>query len=422
LRLSGGLAAAGAVLAASAGSADAGEDGPDAGRDEKSTTLHAAALAMSDSGAKIVTTVPATETVSIFDEFQRLESKPCFYSYNEEVAYTIAHGASLMGVRSAAVLKSHGLVKAGNSLIDSLISGTTAGFVIVATIDRTARSSDSIFDLEYFLMGTRIPYRRPRSRAIYREIREAFDQSERLRLPVVVCIQSDELEDQAVMARTERYQPGKVEYERQVTQHVCCPMFAKYQFSVLEQKLANLNWNRIRKPVIPSIPGALPPRWRPLAREYTPLFEEFREFRTGRDVVFGDTSVSTLFAFEPFNCIDISTYYGGSSPLATGAMLAGRNEVWAVTGDYSFVAAGQMGLLEAAARELPLKLLILHNGKAQTTGGQPIARGVFERTLAGYAPYVRKIANPMDRAQVKSALHAARGESGLQILVAEYTG
>jgi TPP-dependent indolepyruvate ferredoxin oxidoreductase alpha subunit len=113
-------------------------------------------------------------------------------------------------------------------------------------------------------------------------------------------------------------------------------------------------------------------------------------------LVTGDTGVSSLFACEPYNCIDITTYFGGSVPLAAGAYLAGYPEAWALTGDFAFIAAGHLGLLEALQRGIPLKVIIFYNGKAETTGGQPIPQGTLETVLAGYERYVSYIRNPND--------------------------
>ncbi|HOF42150.1 MAG TPA: hypothetical protein PLD73_18935, partial [Candidatus Hydrogenedentes bacterium] len=114
-----GLTIAGMVLPLSLGQASAayGAAGPP-------SADRAAALALQDAGVKVVTHVPATGATAVFDAYCGLAGKRPAYSFNEEVAYTVAHGAALAGVRSAAVLKSHGLAKASNSVIDSLTLGT----------------------------------------------------------------------------------------------------------------------------------------------------------------------------------------------------------------------------------------------------------------------------------------------------------
>jgi thiamine pyrophosphate-dependent acetolactate synthase large subunit-like protein len=207
-------------------------------------------------------------------------------------------------------------------------------------------------------------------------------------------------------------------YQRDVTQHVLGPLLAEYQHRALAAKLSGQDWRGLEKPALPTIPNDLPEVWQPLARLYTPLFEVFQTLRG--EVVTGDTGVSTLFAFPPYNCVDICTYMGGSVPLAIGACLAGRRNVWAVTGDFSFIAAGHLGLLEAVQRNVPLKVLIFYNRKAQTTGGQPIPDGVLERILVGYELHVRHISNPQDARGIKAILGEASSAQEMRIVVADY--
>jgi len=87
------------------------------------------ARAIYDAGATVVTNVPGFGCTQVFDAFR--EISPCNHpnSFHEEVAYSIAHSASLVGRRSATLIKAHGFAKAANSVVDSLIVGTMAGTV-----------------------------------------------------------------------------------------------------------------------------------------------------------------------------------------------------------------------------------------------------------------------------------------------------
>jgi TPP-dependent indolepyruvate ferredoxin oxidoreductase alpha subunit len=137
-------------------------------------------------------------------------------------------------------------------------------------------------------------------------------------------------------------------------------------------------------------------------------------------MVTGDTGVSSLFAFEPYNCIDITTYMGGSVPLAIGAYMGGHSDVWAVTGDFSFIAAGHLGLLEARQRGIPLKVLILSNGQAASTGGQPVPENALETVLAGYNKHLLFIKNPHDGSEIRSVLQAANNSAEMRIVIADF--
>ena len=95
---------------------------------------------------------------------------------------------------------------------------------------------------------------------------------------------------------------------------------------------------------------------------------------------------------------------GGSVPLALGAHMAGVSPAWAIIGDFSFIAAGHLGLLEAVQRQIPLRILLLCNGKAETTGGQKIQEGLLDRIFLGYEEYVYFIHDPLDRGEVESTI------------------
>jgi TPP-dependent indolepyruvate ferredoxin oxidoreductase alpha subunit len=131
-----------------------------------------------------------------------------------------------------------------------------------------------------------------------------------------------------------------------------------------------------------------------------------------------NAGMSKLFALPPYNCIDITTYMGGSVPLAIGAYLAGHRPAWAVTGDFSFVAAGHLGLLEAIERNVPLKVLVLHNGRSETTGGQRIPDGTLERVIKGYDESVEYIHDPQDIDEIEQVLErAARAQDRRLVIV-----
>lgn len=379
----------------------------------------AVAFALADAAVSVATHVPATGATAIFDALNRQARTTPSYSFNEEVAYTIAHGAALAGTRSASVIKSHGLAKAANSVIDSLTLGTTAGFVILALDDPLGAHSDNIFGLEDFLRGTGIPFKKAGSNTVYDDVLECFLWSEKLKIPVVLFIDSKLIAQTTVCVRRRLYPPeGK--YRSDPLRHVLCPPLAPYQRKVLEAKLAGRNWRDIAPPKMPFIPGGLPPQWRSAALQFVPVFEVFQELRSRIPFVSGDTGLSSLFAFAPFACVDACSYYGGSLPLAIGFQAAGFGPAWAVTGDYAFLAAGQMGLMEAAARRLPLKVLIMDNGCAMATGCQPVPAGVFEQALAGFAPFISRIENPKDKPAVRTILNRAVSSDRMEIVVARF--
>ncbi len=393
------------------------------GRLRMSPAGEAVAKALGDAGVGVVTSVPATGAWEVFAHFHRLKGGAAVPSLNEEPAFTMAHGAALTGTRSATILKSHGLAKAGNSVVDSLTSGTTAGFVVVVSYDSRGRHSDSIFPVIPFLEGIRIPFKNPIPENLYRETVDAFLWSESLGLPVALVLDVESLEREVGYTPL-RVSPFGGAYARDPYRHVLCPPLTGYQNQVLSARLQGGDWRDVTRPELRAEPSPLPPAWQETARAYQPFFDVFTDIRRNRDpervFVTGDTGVSSLFAFPPYDAIDACTYYGGSVPLALGALMGGYEEAWALTGDFSFVAAGHMGLLECLNHDLPLKVVVLHNGGAMTTGGQKLPAGSLAAVLDGYRESIRVIHDPTDREEMGRHLRGAAGSGRMDIVLVDY--
>jgi TPP-dependent indolepyruvate ferredoxin oxidoreductase alpha subunit len=382
------------------------------------TVSETLAAALAGAGVKVVTYVPGFGGNEVFADFNRISPRPWPMSFHEEAAFSISHGAAMVGVRSASLLKSHGLVKAGNSVTDALYSGTTAGFLSIIFNDNNGMQSDSIIDIWSFLRGIGIPYQNADLDRIPQQTAELFALSEKRSLPYALVVESTDV-PRLVPADPCTPEPFNAPvYQRDIVQRVLCPFFLDYQHQVLRSKERFEDWRGIPRPAVPRIPDSLPEKWKPAAGLYAPLFSAFQSVRG--TLVTGDTGVSTLFACEPFNCIDITTYMGGSIPLAIGAYLGGCRDVWALTGDFSFIAAGHLGLLEAWQRQIPLKVLIFCNGKAETTGGQPLPDGALEKVLAGYSSQVLRLKNPGDPAAAREVLEQAGRSPKMQIVAADY--
>ena len=374
------------------------------------------AAALVDAGTLVATHVPATGACEVFDAFCTLTHRPKIYSYNEEVAYTIAHGAAIGGVRSVAILKSHGFAKAANSIVDSIIAGNTAGFVVLVFDDKTGRHSDTLLDTKALVKGTQILHVQPSPETAYAEIQQAFLTSEQLRTPVAVLLDSDDL-TRLVPAHHHILPPPTATYQRDVYQFLLCPPLAAYQYRTWQARIAGLPPSD-DKPPLPTIPD-LPPKYQAATTTYAPFFDAFKKIKGDDAIVSGDTGTSTFFALPPYDCVDITTYYGGSLPLGIGLSLAGYKNVWAIAGDFAFIAATHMGLPEALQRQLPLKFILFHNGIASATGGQPIQPDVFENMLSGYQPYVRTLPYDAPAADIEQVLLSVQNSTRLEILVIE---
>jgi TPP-dependent indolepyruvate ferredoxin oxidoreductase alpha subunit len=381
------------------------------------TVAEAIAHALNDLGVKVTTHVPGYGGSETFQSIKNISMKNHPISFNEEVAYSIAHGAGIVGQRSVLLTKSQGFVKAGNAVTDSLYIELTAGFVTIIFEDKIGDRSDNIMDIEPILQGFFFPYEVADESNIYNDVINAFEESEKRKIPFALIVDASKIEME-VSFEPREYLKKDFIYQRNILEHVVSPLFSEYQHKVFSAKKFYGDSKSIVQPELKSIHEMLPERMTPTVNKYIPFFDAFKDFRG--DIVTGDTSTSSVFALPPYNTIDIVTHIGGSLPLAIGAYTAGFKNVWALTGDFGFIAAGHMGLIEIIQRSIPIKVVIFYNKQAAATGGQSIPKIILMRLLAGYNNFLVHLSNPLDPFEINNALTEVSEADEFKILLIDY--
>ncbi len=369
-------------------------------------------------GAEIVTCVPGFGGTQVFQSYANLMGQSPVFSFHEEVAYASAFGAAIAGKRSAFLTKVHGLAKAANAATDSLYMSLTGAMVVFVFEDEQGSHSDNIMFAEPLLQGLRMPYFIPEKDNIAAQVYLAFEKSAARKIPVALVLNAEMVNEDGAFFECKNKLPTKP-FTRDLLSLMVVPVFADYQFKVMNTKIEGRDFENIPKPAIPEIPGGLPPDYAKYVKPYMPLMKVFKELRG--EIVFGDTGISTLFAFPPFACVDACSYMGGSVAMALGAIEAGYKNCWAVTGDFSFIAAGHLGLLEAVSKNIPVKILIFKNNKAQTTGGQIFDENLLNRILAGFGEFVIEINDSDDETTKRKLLQRAANADKIQIVIANYS-
>ncbi|MDQ7817566.1 MAG: thiamine pyrophosphate-dependent enzyme [Melioribacteraceae bacterium] len=383
----------------------------------KTTTAKAIAQALIDLGVEVVTHVPGYGGTETFQAFNELSMKNNKYSFHEEAAFTIAHSASICGKRSASLMKSHGLMKAANSVIDALYTEINAGFVTIIFEDRSGKHSDSILEIVPILQGLPLNFIQSSTATIYNDVIKAYHESEKRKSPVALLVDSLEVKNETSFEQKSNLKKTFT-YKRDVYQHIIHPMLSDYQYKVFLAKKFEGDVTSIQRPTLPIVPIDFPDRAKSTAVKYAPLFDVFKNYRG--DIVTGDTSGLSSFAFPPYDCVDIVTYMGGSIPLAIGAYLSGFKNVWALSGDFGFISAGMIGLIELLQREIPIKVLLFYNKQAAATGGQPINKKILRHMLGGFENCLLHIANPLDPFEVQNVLRNAAGSNEFKLIIADY--
>ena len=377
----------------------------------------AIAYALIDLGVEVLTHVPGYGGSEVFQSYNELSMKKLPLSFHEEPAYSIAHSASICGKRSAVLIKAQGLAKAANAAVDSLYTNINAGFVSLIFDDKEGSHSDNIMETEQFVSGISFPYHLSEKENIYNDVVYAFFTSEKSKLPLALIIDSSIVNDEIELERRTDLKK-KFSYKRDIANHVVHPMFAEYQYKVFCAKREGKDSALIPRPKLKNVPNDLPERTKGAAQKYQPIFDYLKN--TKIDFAAGDTSSSSAYSLPPYNVINLVTHIGGSVSLAIGAYLSGFKNVWALTGDFGFISAGHLGLIEAIQRETPIKVVIFYNKLASATGGQTINKNLMRRLLAGYESYLVHLSNPNDPFEVAEKLDEVSKSDTLKILLADY--
>lgn len=351
----------------------------------------------------VVTHVPGFGGTQVFDEIAKKSPRMPTLCLNEEAAFSISTGASVYGKRAATLVKTHGLAKMANALCSTLSVGNNAANIVIAFDDTLGRSSDNIFDAKAFIAGTEAPYvivgEDPES-----DIAKAVDLSEQLQLSVIVYVDCACLDKEfPLVMRTSLYTGSA--FKKNPVRFVACPPLAQFQRANFMLKKTD-QLHRVRydnaPAVVQQIPGALPPYLRKVYESYATVFDAFREVDT--HFVAGDAGTSTLYAFDRDQIIDICTYMGGAPGMSLGAYMAGAEKSWAITGDFSFLAAGILGWNEIIAQNAPIKVLIFNNGVAGATGGQSVPKRVILNFIRGHKEYIEIMDSGMSKFELLRVL------------------
>ncbi len=152
----------------------------------------AIARGLLEAGCEVLTAYPGTPSTEVLEEFDRQRAAlrvPAFteWSVNEKVALEVALAASLTGKRAATAMKQVGLNVASDTLLSAAYTGVVGGLVVVACDDPGPHSSQTEQDTRLFALFAKVPVLEPSSPREARDMaREAFELSERHRLPVIL--------------------------------------------------------------------------------------------------------------------------------------------------------------------------------------------------------------------------------------------
>lgn len=143
-----------------------------------------------EAGIQVAAAYPGTPSSEIMETLLEAAKELDFYaewSVNEKVAFEMAAGASLTGVRAMASMKNAGLSVAMDLFMTLPYGGVRGGLVVVVADDPAPLYSSNAQDTRFAALWAGVPCLEPESQQEAKDMtKAAFALSERIELPVMV--------------------------------------------------------------------------------------------------------------------------------------------------------------------------------------------------------------------------------------------
>lgn len=199
----------------------------------------AIAQAALDAGMSGMYAYPGTPSTEIMEYIQAspravAEGIRREWSSNEKTAMEAALGMSYAGKRAMVAMKHVGLNVAADAFINSAVTGVNGGLVVVAADDPSMHSSQNEQDSRFYGRFAMVPVLEPRNQQeAYDMIFDAFDLSEKYKLPVLLRITTRLAHSRAAVQRREARAQNSSSLPSDPRQFVLLPAIARKQYRAL---------------------------------------------------------------------------------------------------------------------------------------------------------------------------------------------
>lgn len=194
-----------------------------------------------EAGLNVASAYPGTPSSEILEYIARFDEVDSQWAVNEKVAYEVAYGAALGGVRSLYTSKHVGVNVAMDPLMTSAYIGVNAGFVVVTADDPGIHSSQNEQDNRYVASFAKMPLIEPSSPAEVKEyIKKAFEISEQFDIPVIFRLTTRISHSKQNVEISDRVEVPKKKFERNLEKYVMVPRCAHKRHIDLEARIKRL--------------------------------------------------------------------------------------------------------------------------------------------------------------------------------------
>ena len=191
---------------------------------------------------------PSTEITEYIQESPLAKERGIHsrWSTNEKTAMEAALGMSYMGKRALVCMKHVGLNVCADPFVNSAMTGTNGGIIVLVADDPSMHSSQDEQDSRFYGKFAMIPTFEPRSQ------QEAYELSERMKLPVLMRVTTRMAHSRAVVEiKDEPRQQNELNYNSVAANWVLLPANARRrndevtaQQPVLEQMAVESKYNQ----------------------------------------------------------------------------------------------------------------------------------------------------------------------------------
>lgn len=194
-----------------------------------------------ESGVRVAAAYPGTPSTEIIQEFSRYDGVYAEWAPNEKVAFEVAIGASLAGVRAMVAMKHVGLNVASDPFMTFAYTGVNRGFLLVCADDPGMHSSQNEQDNRYFARFAQVPLLEPSSSQEAKDmVREALRLSERFDTPSMLRLTTRISHSKGIvrLGKVSDSPPGQ--FTRDLKKYVMIPGFARLRHPLVLERIEKL--------------------------------------------------------------------------------------------------------------------------------------------------------------------------------------
>lgn len=192
-----------------------------------------------DAGLSGAYAYPGTPSTEVLEYIQRVADPSIHsqWSANEKTAMEEALGMSYAGKRTLVSMKHVGLNVAADAFVNSAITGSNGGLLVIAADDPSMHSSQNEQDSRFYAKFAGLPLFEPSTQQeAYEMMFDAYALSEELKLPVVIRITTRLAHSRGNVIRKATLPQNEIKYPEDDKKFILLPANARRNYAELIEK------------------------------------------------------------------------------------------------------------------------------------------------------------------------------------------